>query len=57
MANQTPEHMHRLAGLSASRRRATKIARLIETAPPIEPDQVRHLCALLVSRRIKDGAL
>ena len=56
MPNQTPEHMQRLAGISASRRRATKIAHLIDTAPPLEADQVRHLCALLNSRMAAGGA-
>ena len=50
MPNQTPEHMQRLAGISASRRRATKIAHLIDTAPPLEADQVSTLHTLLDSR-------
>lgn len=50
MPNHSPEHMRRLSGVSASRRRADKIARLIESAPPIEADQVTYLCALLNAR-------
>lgn len=56
MPNQTPEHMQRLAVISASRRRATKIAHLIDTAPPLEAEQVRYLCALLNTRVAAGGA-
>lgn len=56
MPNHSPEHMRRLSGVSASRRRATKIARLIESSPPLEADLVRQLCAQLNSRVIEGGA-
>ncbi len=56
MLNHSPEHMRRLSGVSAARRRAAKIARLIETAPPLEAEQVVSLCALLNSRVAAGGA-
>ncbi len=56
MPNHSQEHMRRLSGVSASRRRAAKIARLIETAPPLEGEQVLRLCALLNARVAAGGA-
>ncbi len=56
MANHSPEHMRRLSGVSAARRRAAKLTRLIETAPPLEAEQVASLCALLTSRVAASGA-
>lgn len=56
MPDHSPEHMRRLSGVSASRRRAVKIARLIESAPPLEADQVAYLCALLQARVAVGGA-
>lgn len=55
MPNHTDEHMQRLADISASRRRAEKLARLIETAPPLEADRVAHLCRLL-NQHVAGGA-
>lgn len=49
MPNHSAEHMRRLASASASRRRAAKIARLIETAPVMDTEQVAQLCALLAA--------
>lgn len=56
MSNHTDEHMQRLAGISASRRRASKIGRLIDTAPPLEVDQVSDLHTRLDSRVVDEGA-
>lgn len=56
MPNHSPQHMRRLASISASRRRATKIAHLIETSPPLEVERVRYLCALLNGRAADGGA-
>ncbi len=56
MPDHSPDHMRRLSGLSASRRRAAKIARLIETSPPLERDQVLRLCTLLNGRVAAGGA-
>jgi len=56
MPDHSDEHMQRLAGISASRRRASKIARLIDTAPPLEVDQVSNLHTLLDSRVVESGA-
>lgn len=54
MPNHSPEHMQRLASASAAHRRAAKIARLINTAPPMDGELVTQLCALL-NARVADG--
>lgn len=55
MPLHTPEHMRRLTAASASQRRAAKIARLIDSSPPLDRTQVVKLCALLQTR-IPGGA-
>lgn len=47
MPNHSPEHMQRITSASAAQRRAEKIARLIENAPPLTPDQRDRLALLL----------
>ncbi len=55
MSKHTDQHMQLLSGLSASSRRATKIAKLIETAPPLEAEQIRKLSELLY-RHLNQGS-
>jgi hypothetical protein len=56
MPNHSPEHLERITRVSASRRRAEKIARLISTAPPMDAQLVADLVALLDSRVADGGA-
>lgn len=50
MPNHTPEHMQRLTEASATKRRTKKISELIQTAPPIPPDQGEELRDLVQER-------
>ncbi len=55
MPNHSPEHLQRLTQASASSRRAAKIARLIQTAPRLDPAHVTQL-AVLLRARLDGGA-
>lgn len=47
MPNHSPEHMAMLSRESAAKRRATKLAQLIRTAPPLSKAETCRLQALL----------
>ena len=56
MPNHSPDHMRRITGASAAKRRATKLARLIETSPPLHREQVAQLCAALLDVQVDEEA-
>ncbi len=56
MPNHSPDHMRRITGASAAKRRATKLARLIETSPPLHCEQVAQLCAALLDVQVDEEA-
>lgn len=55
MPNHTPQHMRRLSRESAAKRRASQLARLITTCPPLTEVQVAALHALLDERVATSG--
>lgn len=55
MPDHTPEHLQRMAEMSAARRRAEKIASLLATAPRLEAGQVQRLHHLLEERIVSSG--
>ncbi len=56
MPNHSPDHMRRITGASAAKRRATKLTRLIETSPPLHHEQVAQLCAALLDVQVDEEA-
>lgn len=47
MPNHNPEHLRMMAAESAAARRTAQLAGLIVTSPPLSPEQVARLVALL----------
>jgi len=48
--------MRRITRASAAKRRATKLARLTETSPPLQREQVAQLCAALLDVQVDEEA-
>lgn len=55
MPNHSPEHLARMTGQSAAKRRADKLARLIASSPPLSEAEGRRLQSLLETRLVPDG--